>query len=223
MKEFDSLVKTIQVLRSPQGCPWDRAQKLSNYKKYLLEETYELIDEIDKKDNASIKEELGDLFLILIAIAEIFSERKAFSLNKVLAKAKEKLIARHPHVFSSVKLKSSKEVLSYWIKNKAKHKKRKTIKDRLPLLAPSLLLAEIFFKECAHIQKEKDKESSSAKIILNVIKNLNSYQRDRSKATLLAEITFNLCALASFSHLELETLLRKKIIREACQRAYPVN
>ncbi|MDP2922554.1 MAG: MazG nucleotide pyrophosphohydrolase domain-containing protein [Candidatus Omnitrophota bacterium] len=215
MKEFDKLVETIKILRSPKGCPWDRAQKISNYKKYLLEETYELVDEIDSKDAKATKEELGDLFLILIVIAEIFKEKGKFSLNEALDKINEKLIARHPHVFSSKKLKTAKEVLSYWINSKAKIKKRKTIKDRLPLVAPSLLLADIFFKEYNHIHERENTKVESKKTFNRIIKILKLCAKSKDKGRLLAEINFDICKLAFLYKLDLESLLRKKVFTEA--------
>ena len=75
MKEFDELIRVVKILRSPKGCPWDRAQTIDNMRGYLLEETYELIDGIDKKKTPVIREELGDVLLILVVITQMFNEK----------------------------------------------------------------------------------------------------------------------------------------------------
>jgi tetrapyrrole methylase family protein/MazG family protein len=220
MKEFDKLVKTIRILRAPGGCPWDRAQKVANYKRYLLEEAYELIDEIDERSFEAVKEELGDLFLILIVITELFQEKGIFNLNQVLNKVNDKLIVRHPHVFSSKKIKTARGVLSYWIKNKAKIKKRKTVKDRLPLVAPSLLLAELFFKEYAHIHKIRNKKTEITKIFKHLATQLAAHGQAKNKSELLPEIIFKVCNLAFLYNIDLENLLRHRVIKEAKNTRY---
>ena len=124
MKEFNELLRVIRRLRSPGGCPWDQAQTVDDMKNYLLEEAYELVDAINTKKPVLVKEELGDVFLILTVITEMFREKKRFCLKDVFNHIKNKLINRHPHVFSKEKLETKEEVLSYWIKNKAKSKNR---------------------------------------------------------------------------------------------------
>ncbi|MFA5272153.1 MAG: MazG nucleotide pyrophosphohydrolase domain-containing protein [Candidatus Omnitrophota bacterium] len=218
MKEFDKLVEIIKLLRSPKGCPWDRAQKINNYKKFLLEEAYELIDEINQDKPEAVKEELGDLFIILVVLAEMFDEKRKFTLAQVLNGVSEKLISRHPHVFASEKLKTDKEVLAYWIKHKAKHKKRKTIKERLPRMAPALLLADIFFKEYASIEKNKKQKRSQT--LQKIKKNTELLNKRYNKKNLLSEILFDIAAFASANHIDLENALREKVIKEADKAAY---
>jgi len=221
MKEFDALVKTIRALRAPGGCPWDRAQTVENYKKFILEETYELIDGISRNKSESVREELGDIFLILIVIADMFKEKDKFSLAECLNKVNEKLILRHPHVFSSTKLKTDKEVLAYWIKHKAKHKNRKTIKERLPLIAPALLLADLFFKEYAHLDNKKEYKKSE--ILQKVKKDLNSLDKRKNKKAVFSEILFELSRLSSLYNLDPENALREKVIKEAASSNYTLN
>jgi tetrapyrrole methylase family protein/MazG family protein len=218
MKEFDRLVKIIKLLRSPKGCPWDRAQKIHNYKKFLLEEAYELIDEINQDRPEAVKEELGDLFIILVVLAQMFDEKRKFSLAQVLNGVSEKLILRHPHVFAQEKLKTDKEVLAYWIKHKAKHKKRRTIKERLPRMAPALLLADIFFKEHASINKGKKQDNP--RLLQKIKKGMASLSKCRDKENVLSEIVFDITNFASANHIDLENALRKKVIKEADKAAY---
>ena len=152
MREFKKLVEIVKILRSPSGCPWDKAQKLSDLEKYLLEETYELLDTLHIKDFEKAKEEVGDLFLILVFLVQIFEEKKRFNIKQVLEKINEKLVTRHPHVFGAKRLKNKEEVLNHWIKEKAKEKKRKKLNERLPKNAPSLLLGYLLFKELASLE-----------------------------------------------------------------------
>jgi tetrapyrrole methylase family protein/MazG family protein len=96
---FDQLVQLMARLRAPQGCPWDRSQTHDTLKPYLLEEAYEVLETIDKRDDVKLCEELGDLLLQVLFHAQIATERKAFSIEDVLAGLAEKLVRRHPHVF----------------------------------------------------------------------------------------------------------------------------
>jgi len=218
MKEFDALVKTIRKLRAPGGCPWDRAQTIENYKKFVLEETYELIDEISENKSESVREELGDIFLILIVIADMFQEKGKFTLADVLKYVNEKLILRHPHVFSTAKLKTEKEVLAYWIKHKAKHKKRKTIKERLPRVAPALLLCDLFFKEYAHLGSKKQYKKNE--IVRKIKDNLNLLDKRKDKKAVFGEILFEISRLSSLQNIDCENILREKVIKEAASSRY---
>jgi tetrapyrrole methylase family protein/MazG family protein len=222
MKEFDRLIKTIRILRSPRGCPWDRAQKIDNYKKYLLEEAYELIEEIDRKKIDSIEEELGDLFLILIVITEMFREKGKISLEGVLKRIDTKIIHRHPHVFSGKKLHTKEEVLAYWIKHKAKKKKRKTIKDRLPQTAPALFLTELFFKEYAH--KNKSELVYSRREINNTVKavfeKLKMFTLGKNKEKLITDVVFLICRISFLCRIDLENSLRRLVIKKSEEVSY---
>lgn len=219
MKEFDKLIKIIKVLRAPGGCPWDRAQKISYYKKYLLEEVYELIEAIHKKDRIGVKEEIGDVFLILAVIAQMYAEKKVFSIEEVIREINYKLISRHPHVFGNKKLKNKEEVLAHWIKHKARKKKRKTVKDRLPMNAPALLLADILFKEVDR-KAHKNKKQEIEKALKEIRTSLSSFNKTTNKADLLAQAILNLCKLSFLYHMDLESILRMKVITQASKIEY---
>lgn len=122
MKIFKDFVDIVAKLRSPQGCPWDREQVPENYKDYLREEVEELIDAIEKNDIDNIKEELGDVLLLVVMLSQIYSEDDHFQINDVLEGIRAKMIHRHPHVFGDVKVKDAEEVLENWKKIKAEEK-----------------------------------------------------------------------------------------------------
>lgn len=221
MKEFDKLIKIVDILRSPRGCPWDRAQIVDNYKKYLLEESYELITGINKKNAELVKEEIGDLFLILVVIACFFKEKNQFTVKEALKTINAKLVSRHPHVFGKKKLTSKEEVLEYWIKSKAKKKKRKTIKDRLPDTAPSLFIADLFFREYAYVNGKKEDTDKEINRAFSKIKRLfESYSEGKNPKDILLKAVFEICRIAFFYKVDLENSVKDKVIKEAKKVTY---
>lgn len=112
--EFARLVKIISRLRADDGCPWDRKQTAASLKKYLLEETGELAEAIDLDHPGQIRDETGDLFYILILLTMIHEDRKLFTLDDVLAGISEKMIRRHPHVFTGKKTGTESELRRQW-------------------------------------------------------------------------------------------------------------
>ncbi|MDR0640058.1 MAG: nucleoside triphosphate pyrophosphohydrolase [Spirochaetaceae bacterium] len=115
---FNRYYETIQTLFGPDGCPWDREQTPESLRGNLAEEVYECIEAIDEGDAPHVREELGDVFSVMMMIAYIFEQRGVFTINDVIGGITEKLIRRHPHVFGDVKVKDSDEVLSNWAKIK---------------------------------------------------------------------------------------------------------
>jgi tetrapyrrole methylase family protein / MazG family protein len=97
---FDDLVRIMQALRAPGGCPWDREQTLQSLRPYVLEETYELLDALDRQDLASIQEELGDFLYEAVFLAQIAEEAGHFSIADAIDGIARKLVRRHPHVFT---------------------------------------------------------------------------------------------------------------------------
>ena len=121
-KELEELIGLIQKLRAPDGCPWDRKQKPEDIGKYILEETYEVIDALENKNAKNIKEELGDLLFQILFLAEMSAESNQFSLADIMAEVKEKMIRRHPHIFGDIKVNSVQEVKQNWLQIKNKER-----------------------------------------------------------------------------------------------------
>jgi tetrapyrrole methylase family protein / MazG family protein len=111
---FSEFVSIIETLRSPEGCPWDREQTSRTMRGFLLEEAYEAVEAIDEEDPDHVREELGDVLLILGMIARIHEEKNLFSIEDVLKEITAKLIRRHPHVFGDEKVRNADEVLETW-------------------------------------------------------------------------------------------------------------
>ena len=112
-------------LRAPGGCPWDREQSFDTIKPYLIEETYEVLDAIDRRDWPHLAEELGDLMLQAVFFAEMASEEGKFRIDDSLDAISEKLIRRHPHVFAEGTAKTADDVKRRWDEIKAEEKKDK--------------------------------------------------------------------------------------------------
>jgi len=122
---FKSLYDIVVRLRGTGGCPWDREQNPASLRECLIEETYECIEAIDEENTAHIKEELGDLALLVTMLAYMHEEKGAFSVADVFQAISEKLIRRHPHVFGETQVKDSNEVLNNWAKIKITQEGRK--------------------------------------------------------------------------------------------------
>jgi tetrapyrrole methylase family protein/MazG family protein len=127
---FRKLYDIVVRLRSPGGCPWDREQTPLSLRGDLIEETYECVEAIDGKDPSHIKEELGDIFLLVTMIAYMHEQEGHFTVGDVLKDISEKLIRRHPHVFDGLKAEdgsslTSAEVLGNWARIKVEREGRK--------------------------------------------------------------------------------------------------
>ncbi|MDR2101677.1 MAG: nucleoside triphosphate pyrophosphohydrolase [Treponema sp.] len=122
---FKGLYDIVVRLRGPGGCPWDREQNPASLRGDLIEETYECIEAIDEKEPGHIREELGDIFLLVTMIAYMHEQEGLFSVADVLRGVSEKLIRRHPHVFGEVKVRDSAEVLDNWARIKVEQEGRK--------------------------------------------------------------------------------------------------
>jgi MazG family protein len=142
MKEFSKLVRIMKKLRHPRrGCPWDLAQTPESLKEYILEEAHELIEAIDDGRDEEIKEELGDLLLQIVFLAQMSEEKNKFSIRDVIAGISKKLVRRHPHIFGQAKVNGADEVKANWEKIKVAEKNKQSVISDYPPTMPSLLLA----------------------------------------------------------------------------------
>ena len=143
MKEFDRLVAIMATLRAPDGCPWDREQTIDTLKPFVLEETYEVLEAIDRRDHAALCEELGDFVLEAVFLAQLESESGHFTIADSLTSIADKLVRRHPHVFArdegEAALDSAGQVRARWEQIKAQERSGSTApKTLLSGIAPAL-------------------------------------------------------------------------------------
>lgn len=183
MRDFDRLVEIVKILRSPNGCPWDRAQTLESIVENIIEEAYEVVDGINKKDYQKIKEEVGDLILQGVFISQIAEEENKFSLEEALRELNEKLINRHPHVFKNETLPSTTdEALKVW---ESKKNEDGDIFSLVPNSLPTLLYIYKVIQKAKRKNLLKISESDVINEIKNIINNLDINNNDKIRELIL--------------------------------------
>ena len=212
--ELLQLIEIMATLRSPDGCPWDKEQTPETLKPYIIEEAYELIEAIDNQDAAEIRDELGDLLLQVVFIAQIFSEQKKFGMAEVAQSISTKMIRRHPHVFADANVD---EHTQRWEEIKRQERadrgKSNKLADRIPASLPAL-------KKAAKVAKKLDSENKSTQIhkIIRQFSELSQFTEKPivTKIQLentLGNIFFDIVQLANSLQLDAEDLLRKKTMQ----------
>lgn len=139
---FEDLLEIMRILRSPKGCPWDREQDHESLKKYLIEETYEVIEAVDMKNPEKLCEELGDVLLQVIFHARIAEENGQFSINDVIQSISQKMVSRHKHVFGLEHAETADDVIDLWEKIKKEekgYKNQTSVLDGVPSVLPALM------------------------------------------------------------------------------------
>lgn len=140
--ELESLIAVAEYLRAPGGCAWDRDQTHASLVQYLIEETHELVEAIEAGDDAELVEELGDVLYQVLFHADIAAEQGRFTLEDVAAHMRDKMVARHPHVFGDVDASTPEAVVRTWDALKAVEKAHRTsVLDGVPDSMPSLALS----------------------------------------------------------------------------------
>jgi tetrapyrrole methylase family protein/MazG family protein len=145
LNEFSSLVQLIKDLRGPEGCEWDKKQTHHSLSPYAIEETFEMVEAIESGTDTDMCEELGDVLFQVLIHAQLAAERNAFQISDVIKSISEKLVRRHPHVFSNVKVTSTTDIINNWELIKAEEKKLKNKKSpvfNIPKGLPALQAAE---------------------------------------------------------------------------------
>ena len=132
-EKFERLVAIMARLRGPGGCPWDREQSFDTIKPYTLEETYEVLDAIDARDWGGLAEELGDYMLQAVFYAQMASEQQLFRIEDSLDAINEKLVRRHPHIFSDTTANTADDVKKRWDEIKKEEKQHKGEQPKLLL------------------------------------------------------------------------------------------
>lgn len=153
-QQFRELYDILLKLRSPEGCPWDREQTPASLRAQLLEETYEAIHAVDTGDTDHVREELGDLYLLVTFLAVMYEEDDSFTVSDALESINQKLVRRHPHVFSDADVGSSSDVIEQWdeIKVREEGKRRKDLLlDSVSSALPALERANKLQKKAASV------------------------------------------------------------------------
>lgn len=167
-KNLEKLIKIIEVLRSPNGCPWDREQTHKTLRPNMLEEAYEAVDAMDSGDLKHLREELGDVLLQVVLHAQIAKDEGAFDIEDIAQTLNEKLIHRHPHVFGNAQIKGANDVLENWDKLKQEEKKhRKSAMDGVSKSQSALMSAQKISKKAVKTGFEWECEDDLYKCIFS--------------------------------------------------------
>jgi MazG family protein len=186
---LEQFVTTIALLRSAEGCPWDREQTHSTLARFLLEETYEALEAIHADDSEKLKEELGDLLLQVVLNAQVAKDEKRFDLEDVAEAINQKMIRRHPHVFGDKSLNTAQEVLVQWDELKALEaqennagKSARSALDGLSTAMPALLQALKVSEKAVSQGFEWQKEEDIWAQLVSEIEELKDEVADLKKA-----------------------------------------
>lgn len=215
---FDRLLDIMHKLRGPGGCPWDAEQTHESLTRYLLEETYEVIEAIDEKSPQHLKEELGDLLLQPVFHATIAEESGSFTINDVIDTICEKLVRRHPHVFGDLEIKDSNAQVENWerIKKEEKGEERPSALSGVPNHLPALLRAHKISEKASRVGFDWD---HSDQVFAKVMEELHEFEEawgegdpERMEDE-LGDLLFSIVNLGRFLSLNPEEALRKTINR----------
>ena len=201
----EHLVQVMDQLRSPGGCPWDAEQTHESLARYLLEETYEALEAMDQGDLGSLREELGDLLLQVVFHARIAQESDStFSLDAIAQGVVDKLVRRHPHVFTDLVVTSNEELEKNWAKIKEEEKQRESVTDGVPQAMPALQLAtQLIYRarKSGVVAGDSQTKESLREVIGEV-------SQDQIAALLVATVE-----LAREADIDAESVLRAEMMR----------
>ncbi|MGA3286854.1 MAG: nucleoside triphosphate pyrophosphohydrolase [Bacteroidota bacterium] len=198
-KENDSFKKFIKIVkRLRKECPWDREQTHQSIRHSLIEETYEVIEAIDQQDLTELKQELGDVLLHIVLHAVMAEEEQAFTLNDVIESISEKMIRRHPHVFSNTQVKNAHEVKRNWEHIKLREGRTSVI-DGVPKEMPALLRAFRIQEKASKVGFDWKKKRDVWKKVVEEIKELASAEQSKKQDRIEEEFGDVLFALVNYS------------------------
>lgn len=209
MEEFSRLVKLMETLRSDQGCPWDRKQRVSAFKTFLLEEVYELIDAIERPDAQALKEELGDLLFHIVFIAQICKEEGLFDVADVINGVYEKMYNRHPHVFGASP--EDEPIEKRWEEIKREEKENYSPLSNIPKIIPALLRAYIITRRAARVGFDWPELKDVYDKMTEEIEELKEAEQSGDREAVREEIgdlLFTIVNIARFYNVDPEDALR---------------
>ena len=222
---LEDLVKIMERLRSPKGCPWDKEQDFKTLVPFVIEEAYEVAWAIDSGTKDELKEELGDLLFQIIFLARLAEEEGAFAIKDVIESSIEKMTRRHPHVFGDVECETSSDVLKKWASIKEEEKAQKaTLREDLPGTEGYLSDVPANFPALMHAHKISKRAAlvgfdwvSIDEVLEKVDEELGEFRealKDRDRAGMeeeLGDLLFAVANVARFTEVDPENALRKTI------------
>jgi MazG family protein len=229
-QKFAELVEVMAKLRAPGGCPWDRKQTFDTIKSYLLEEAYEVMDSIDRRDWRGLEEELGDLLLQPVFFAEMAQEQGLFTIADSLDAINEKLVRRHPHVFGDAQAETPEDVKLRWDEIKKQEKAPDagaSVLEAVPRNLPALVEAEKIGHKAAatgfewpDVSGVLEKLQEEAAELARAQESENDSEDRHHIEHELGDLLFTVVNLARFLKVDPEQALRKTNARFRRRFAY---
>jgi tetrapyrrole methylase family protein/MazG family protein len=211
--EFKSLVEVVEILRSPEGCPWDRAQTHKTLAAFAIEEAHEFAQAVDQGDDSEICEELGDVLLQVVLNSQVAKERGAFTIQDVIKSITEKMVRRHEHVFGEVDLKTPSEVKAHWDELKKKEKKSSDNPfENIPIALPALQRSQKIGQKTIRFKFDwENTKQVFAKVDEEISELKEAFANNDMKEieNELGDVLFTLAQLARHLELDAEQSLRK--------------
>ena len=219
---FEDFVKIIERLRAKDGCPWDREQTHDSLRPCMMEEAAEFVSSIriyhESGSAENMREELGDILLQVVMHSVIAQEEGLFTMDDVIEEVSEKMIRRHPHIFGTVQVDSSAEVLQNWDEIKKKEKEGKSWIEsplrEIPKELPSLTRGSKVLKKIDKLYKAAPDRAENAEKLLETVKELAACDEKTEKAkveTLLGDALLGLCEIAIREKIPAEQVLMDRI------------
>ncbi|MCD4813609.1 nucleoside triphosphate pyrophosphohydrolase [bacterium] len=213
---FRQLIKLMEKLRAPGGCPWDRKQTHKTLRPFLLEEAHEVLEAIDSRDPIQLKDELGDLLFQVIFHSQLAAEAGQFTIDDVIQGSLEKMTRRHPHVFGSKKLRTSGQVLENWeeIKRRERKGSGKSLLDGVPHTLPALIRAHRVQAKAARVGFTWSKIDQALAKVTEEINELEEALIQKKPAQIteeMGDVFFALVNLARFAGTNPEDALHQAV------------
>jgi len=219
-REFNRLLEIMEILRSPNGCPWDLEQDHHSLKKHLIEEAYEVLERIEGDDLWGMANELGDVLLQVVFHAQIAKQEGTFTIYDVIEEINEKMIRRHPHIFAQIQVEDAAEVVDNWEEIKRQEKAKtgeeelNSILDTVPIQLPALMQAQKIQSKVAKVGFEWPEvdgalakvEEEIAELKAEIIE--NNFKEIKEE---FGDLLFSLVNLAKFLEIDAESSLRQTI------------
>ena len=214
LNTFNALLEVVKHLRGPEGCPWDKEQTHRTLTPYAIEEAHELAEAIEKGTKQDVIEELGDVLLQVIIHAEIARQEESFDIYDVIQAINQKMVRRHPHVFSDIQLKTSEQVIENWQQIKAQEENKEQNKGffNIPVHLPALMRSQKMgqktmkyrfdWTEPQQVMAKIDEELQELKEALTQ-KDLSEQQKE------LGDLLFTIAQLARHLNFDAEQALRE--------------
>jgi tetrapyrrole methylase family protein/MazG family protein len=206
---------TMRLRRDPDGCPWDRQQTHQSLTRYVIEETYEVVEALEENDLGKLAEELGDLLLQVYLHAEIARQDGDFNIGDVFEHVSAKLIRRHPHVFGQVEVENAGQVVQNWEEIKRQERiaagkdvQSESMMEGVPLAAPALIVAQEYQKRAAKIGFDYDNLQAVLAKLTEELQELQEAATPEHRREEMGDVLFMVARVARELHIDAEEALR---------------